>query len=78
MALVAGGLGNATSARSLLTDYSNAVFDAVDTKKAHYDEMLAYYDKHVKHLKPEAKVVRDDQGNTSLKVTGLEELMNGR
>ena len=78
MAVVAGGLNNATSARSILTEYSNAIFDSADTKKAHYNEMLEYYDKHIKHLVPEAQMVRDDQGNTNLKVTGLEELTNGR
>jgi len=73
MAGVAGSLGNSQAAKQILQDFAKSLFDTPQTKQHRHADMLKYYNQHVKHLAPEAKLVTDGQ-NKYLKVSGLEEL----
>lgn len=78
MAQASASLGNRQGTKQLLQDYVNGQWDLQDTKKAQYVEMQVYYDKYIKHLRPEAIMVKDERGDSFLKVKGLEELTNGK
>lgn len=73
MAGVAGSLGNSQAAKQILQDFANSLFDTPQTKQNRYADMLKYYNRHVRHLAPEARMVTDGK-NKYLKVSGLEEL----
>lgn len=72
MAVVASSLGNSKATKQILQDFADSVFDTPQTKQSRYTDMLKEYSS-IRHLTPEARLVRDGQ-DTYLKVTGLEEL----
>lgn len=73
MAGVAGSLGNSQAAKQILQEYASSLFDTPQTKQRRHADMLKYYNQHVRHVVPEARLVTDGH-NKYLKVSGLEEL----
>lgn len=73
MAIAAAALKNAEGAKNLFREYHNDLFGKGENKAAREQEMLEYYMKHVKHVRPEARVV-DYNGEKRLEVSGLKDI----
>lgn len=73
-ALMVASLGDPKGSRNLLQQYVEDLWYVGRLKKDKHQEMLDYYEQHVRHITPEVHVVRDRDGTEHVSVSGLEGL----
>jgi hypothetical protein len=73
--MMVASLGDSKNSRSLLQQYTEALWHLGKKKQDKHQEMLEYYESVVRNANLEAHVERDKDGNERVAVSGLEGLL---